>query len=294
MRGQRAIDLAIARLAGAQYGIVTRAQLLGLGLSDDAVDRRVARGRLHIVHRGVYAVGHPVLKVEGRWIAAVLAAGAGAVLSHTSAAAAWDLRPVGSGVVHITVPGDGGRRRRAGLRIHRSVTLAPSDTTRYRAIPVTTPLRTVIDLAATLRGRSLEHVLDLAEQRGLVDFAELHQRTIPSALRAVLCRYTAGTTVTRSEMEERFLALCDDHGLPRPNVNVRIEGEEVDFVWPAARLIVEVDGYRYHRSPSQFETDRERDVKLAVAGWQVLRFTWAKITGRAPWVAAAISNRLAR
>jgi very-short-patch-repair endonuclease len=293
MRGQRAIELAIARHAGAQYGVVSRAQLRALGLSVDAVDRRVASGRLHIVHRGVYAVGHAVLRVEGRWMAAVLAGGSDAVLSHASAAAGWDLRPVGAGVVHVTVPGDAGRNRRAGLRIHRSVTLA-GDTTTHRAIPITTPLRTIIDLAATLHGRPLEHVLDLAEQRGLVDFAELQRRTIPSSLRAVLSLYTAGSAITRSEMEERFLALCDQHGLPRPNVNTRIEGEEVDFAWPAARLIVEVDGYRYHRAPSRFETDRERDVKLAVAGWQVLRFTWAMITRRSAWVAGAITSRLAR
>jgi very-short-patch-repair endonuclease len=293
MRGQRAIDLAIAELAGRQYGVVARAQLRTLGLSGDAIDRRVASGRLLNVYRAVYAVGHAVLRTEGHWRAATLAGGSDAVLSHASAAAAWELRPVGSGAIHVTVPGDAGRRRRTGLRIHRSSTLA-GDTTTHRAIPITTPLRTVIDLAATLRGRPLEHVLDLAEQRGLVDFAELHRRTIPSSLRAVLSLYTAGSAITRSEMEERFLAVCDHYGLQRPNVNTRIEGEEVDFAWPAARLIVEVDGYRYHRAPSRFETDRERDVKLAVAGWQVLRFTWAMITGRSAWVADAISRRLAR
>jgi very-short-patch-repair endonuclease len=95
-------------------------------------------------------------------------------------------------------------------------------------------------------------------------------------------------------MEERFLRLCDDHGLPRPKVNTRIEGEEVDFVWRDARLIVEVDGYRYHRSPSAFESDRERDVVLVLAGWQVLRFTWTQLTTREAWVARAIAKRLAR
>jgi predicted transcriptional regulator of viral defense system len=294
MRGKRAIDQEIAALAGAQYGVVSRAHLRAIGLSDDAVDRRIARGRLHAVHRGVYAVGHPVLTIEGRWMAAVLAGGADAVLSHASAAAAWDLRPTGSGAIHVTVPGDRGRRRRAGLRVHRSVTLEQSDTTTRRGIPITTPLRTILDLAATVDGRPLEHALDLAEQHGLIDFAELHHRSVPASLRAVLALYTAGSTVTRSEMEERFLALCDHYGLPRPATNTRIEGHEVDFVWREARLVVEVDGYRYHRSPSRFESDRERDVILAVAGWQVLRFTWAKITGRAAWVARAISSRLAR
>jgi very-short-patch-repair endonuclease len=108
----------------------------------------------------------------------------------------------------------------------------------------------------------------------------------------VLSLYAAGTTATRSEMEERFLGLCDDHGIKRPQVNTRIEGAEVDFVWRDRRLIVEVDGYAYHRSPSSFETDRERDVMLALAGWQVLRFTWTQITQRRKWVARAVAHRL--
>jgi very-short-patch-repair endonuclease len=106
----------------------------------------------------------------------------------------------------------------------------------------------------------------------------------------VLSLYTAGTTPTRSEMEERFLKLCDDHGISRPEVNIRIEGEEVDFAWRDARLIVEVDGYRYHREPSSFESDRERDVKLILAGWRVLRFTWMQITTRAAYVARSVTG----
>jgi very-short-patch-repair endonuclease len=294
MRGQGAIDLAIAALATSQHGVVSRSQLCALGLSSDAVDRRVARGRFHPVHRGVYAVGHTALRIEGRWMAAVLAYGDDAALSHASAAAAWDLRPIGSGAIHVTVPGDSGRRRRSGIRLHRSVTLEPRDTTTHRGIPITTPVRTILDLARTLKGRPLEYVLDVAEQRRLVDFADLKTRPNPPSLQAVLSLYTAGTFVTRSEMENRFLALCDDHGLRRPQVNTRIEGEEVDFVWRDARLVVEVDGYRYHRSPSKFETDRERDVMLVVAGWQVLRFTWTQLTTRASWVAGAVSKRLAR
>jgi len=299
MRGQGAIDLSIAALAGAQHGVVSRAHLRSLGLSEDVIDRRVASGRLHVVHRGVYAVGHTVLTIEGRWMAAVLASGDDAVLSHATAAAAWDLRPIGTGAIHITVPGDPGRKRRAGIRVHRSTTLEPHDTTTHRSIPITTPVRTLIDLAATLKGRPLEHSLDVADQRGLVDFAELAERIAARpgrpgspSLRAVLSLYAAGT-FTRSELEERFFALCDHHGLPRPTSNTCIEGEEVDFVWRDARLIVEVDGYRYHRSPSAFEDDRERDVTLTLAGWTVLRFTWAQVTGRPGWVAAAVSERLA-
>jgi very-short-patch-repair endonuclease len=172
------------------------------------------------------------------------------------------------------------------VRIHRPRALEPQDTTMHRSIPITTPLRTIIDLARTLKGRPLEQPLDRAEQRGLLDFKELQHRPIPRSLQAVLSRYTV--TVTRSELEERFLRLCDDHGIRRPETNARIEGHEVDFVWREKRLIVEVDGYAYHRSPSAFETDRERDVTLAIAGWKVLRFTWAQITRRPAWVARAL------
>jgi very-short-patch-repair endonuclease len=296
----RAIELAIPALAAQQHGVVSRAQLRVAGLHNLAIDRRISAGRLHPVHRGVFAVGHNVLTVEGRWMAAVLAGGTNAVLSHASAAAAWELRPVGTGAVHVTVPSSSGRRRRAGIHLHRSTTLDADDTTTHRNIPITTPSRTLIDIAASLRGRALEQALDRAEQRGLVDFAELQEaiaaqptRSGSPSLQAMLSRYTAGIAFTRSELEERFLTLCDDHGLPRPETNTRIEGVEVDFAWRDARLIVEVDGYAYHRSPSAFEADRERDVLLAMGGWHVLRFTWSQIARRPAWVAAAVSKRLA-
>jgi very-short-patch-repair endonuclease len=298
MEGKVASDRAIAELAGAQHGVASRSQLRTLGVTRNEIDRRLAIGRLHVLHRGVYAVGHRVLTVEGRWMAAVLACGSNAVLSHATAAAAWDLMPAGSGATHVTVPGDPGRTRRAGIRVHRSATLTPADTTTHRGIPITTPLRTLLDVAATLKRRSLEQALDRAER--LIDFAELQQaltahRTRPGSpsLQAVLSTYTVGSVVTRSEQEERFLRLCDDHGLPRPETNTRIEGMEVDFVWRDARLIVEVDGYKYHRLPTVFESDRERDVLLTLAGWRVLRFTWRQITGRDGWVAGVIRDCLA-
>ena len=215
----------------------------------------------------------------------MLAAGNGAVLSHASAAAAWELRPSGGGAIHVTVRGHSGRKRRPGLRVHRSITLTAGEVIVHRGIPITTPARTIVDLARTLKGRQLEHLVDLADQRQLLDFDVLRQAP-PASLRAVLKRYAPAPT--RSELEERFLALCDDHGLPRPETNSYVEHYEVDFVWRARRLIVEVDGYAYHRSPRAFETDRERDVVLTLAGWRVMRFTWRHITERARWVAAAI------
>jgi very-short-patch-repair endonuclease len=274
----------IARLAGDQHGVVSRAQLLERGLTDGAVARWVRAGRLHRLHQGVYAVGHRVLTVEGRWMAAVLATGG--VLSHANAAAAWDLRPTASPLIHVTVPTDTGRARRKDLRVHRSITLAGATTT-HKGIPITTPARTIIDLARTMTGRPLEHLVDLADQRGLIDFRDLKAAN-PASLKAVLALYSPAAT--RSEMEEAFLRLCDDHDIQRPETNSRVEGIEVDFVWRHRRLIVEVDGYRYHRSPTVFETDREKDVTLQLRGWRVMRFTWRQITRRARWVAGAIGE----
>lgn len=284
MGGRSAIEPQLATLAAKQHGVVSRAQLSVIGFTDRQIGRRLGAGRLHRLHSGVYAVGHRVLTIEGRWMAAVLSAGPDAVLSHGSAAAAWDIRPVGSGAIHVTIPRATGRDRRRGVTIHRSTTLAPGDTTVRRGIPLTEPHRTLVDLSRTLKGRSLEQAVTRGER--LIDFARL-RRTAPPSLRAVLDAYT--TTVTRSELEERFLRLCDDHGIRRPEVNVRIEGLEVDFVWREARRIVEVDGYAFHRSPSAFEDDRERDVVLEMKGWKVTRFTYDQVFHRPAWVAGAVT-----
>jgi hypothetical protein len=295
MRRQVARDPEIAALAEAQHGVASRAQLMRLGVTNDAIDHRVRAGRLHVLHRGVYAVGHRVLKAEGRWMAATLATHG--VVSHATAAAVWEWMPVGA-TIHVTVAGDPGRKRRAGVRIHRSGTLQPDDITAHRGIPVTAPIRTLLDVATTLDGRPLEQVLDRAER--LIDFGELRrrleahpQRPGSPSLHAVLSTYTVGSAMTRSELEEAFLRLCDDYGVPRPDVNTVIEGMMVDFVWRDARLVVEVDGYGWHKSRRKFGDDRERDVRLKLAGWEVLRFAEEHVTHRAAWVAAAVRQRLA-
>jgi hypothetical protein len=286
MGGKPAKDLAIAALADAQHGVVSRPQLLNAGLTAREIDRRMQAKRLRQIHRGVYAVGHRALRAEGRWMAATLAVGG--VLSHAAAAAAWELRPTSAAAIEVTVRGDGGRDRRAGLRVHRSTTLTPAQVTAHRGgIPITTPARTIIDLAHRLRRRELEYIVDLADQRGLVDFDDLRRAT-PTSLKALLQDYDPPKT--RSEHERRFLALCDAHKIPPPETNAIIEGVEVDFVWRARRLVVEVDGYRYHRSPSRFESDREKDVHLTTRGWRVLRFTWRQVTRRGGWVAAAVTG----
>jgi very-short-patch-repair endonuclease len=279
---QGATDLGIAALAGAQHGVASRAQLMNLGMTRDAIGNRIERGRLHPIHRGVYSVGHRVLTKEGRWMAATLATGG--VLSHATAAAAWELMPLGA-IIYVTVPGDPGRKRRAGVRVHRSRTLTTRDITTHRGIPLTTRERTITDLARTLKGRRLEHLLDRAERH--LGFNRLRQ-TGPPSLQAVLSLYTVGSTPTRSRLEETFLELCDNHGIQRPETNTHVEGIEVDFVWRDQRLIVEVDGYDFHKGPVRFETDRERDVALTTRGWRVMRFTWRQVTTRARWVARAI------
>jgi hypothetical protein len=197
---------------------------------------------------------------ENAPLAAVLAAGDGAALSHASAAAAWGLRATSGGAIHVTVQGNAGRKLRPGLRIHRSITLSAHDVTTHRGIPMTTPECTIVDLARTLNTRQLERLIDLADRRHLIDFDVLRQ-TRRASLQAVLRSYAPAPT--RSELEQRLLELCGD-------------------------LIVAVDGYAYHRSPHAFETERERDVTLTLAGWQVMRLTWRHVTERPAWVAAAI------
>jgi predicted transcriptional regulator of viral defense system len=299
MRDIRAPDRAIARLAARQGGVVSARQLAAAALSRQAVHGRVRRGLLHPVHRGVYAVGHPAISVLGRRWAAVLALGDGAFVSHEAAADAFAIRPSSSWLVHVSVRGRGGRGPRPGIRIHRPHLLPDEEVTALDGLPITTPARTLLDLAATgLTGRGLEAAVDRAEQQRLLDFADLREllarhprRPGTRRLEALLASYSAPLD-TRSHLEELVIELCDAHDLPRPLVNCVIEGRVRDFYWPSRRLVVEADGYAWHRSPSAFNDDRERDVELALAGLRGLRFTWHQVTRRRPYVADAILRGL--
>ena len=281
--------------------MITHAQMRALGLSPTAIQRRVRSGRLFTEYRGVFAVGHRKQGSAALWWAAVLAYGPDGILSHATAAAAWDLRRASARTVDITV-GLGGRAQRPGIRLHRSRVLPPDELTRLDGLPITTPARTLLDLAAGgLRGRPLEAVLDRAELLRLLSFAELRdllarypQRLGSPSLQAILSRYAVGTVETRSVLEELVLELCDDHGLPRPQVNCSIEGKVRDFYWPRWRLVLEADSYAWHRSPSALNDDRERDVRLALAGYRSLRFTWEQVTKRRDYVAAALLRALLR
>jgi Transcriptional regulator, AbiEi antitoxin/AbiEi antitoxin C-terminal domain len=231
MGAQLAPDRMIARLAVRQAGIVAFDQLLRLGLSRREIRRRAEAGRLLQMHRGVYAVGHPAVGSEGRRWAAVLALGDAAFLSHDSAADAFGFRKRNSALIHVTVRGRGGRVRRAGIRVHRPHALPDDEVTALRGLPITTPARTLLDLAsAGLRGRPLEAALDGAEVCGGLDFNELRKllaryprRPGTRSLNAQLSRY-GGRVDTRSRLERLVYELCDDHGLPRPLVNTVIEG----------------------------------------------------------------------
>ena len=274
--------------------MVARSQLREAGLGAKAIEYRLAAGRLHPLHRGVYALGHPRVTAHGHWMAAVLAAGPGAVLSHRSAAALWGMRPSGSGIVEVSVPTRSGRRPRAGLRVRR-VTVSADDLTEREGIAVTTPARTLLDLAEVVPRRALERALDEAEYLRLFDLSALFAavggntgRRGAGILKSVLETHGAGTTLTRSELEESFLALCRTSGIPRPKVNARLGRLTVDFLWPDHRLVVETDGHTSHATRRAFERDRARDARLTVAGYRVVRFTYRQVTREANAVAASL------
>jgi hypothetical protein len=273
----REIELGIGALAERQYGVVTRAQLLHLGLGLKAIEHRVSVRRLHPLYRAVYAVGQRRLPREARWMAAVLALGEGAVLGHRPAGAHWEIARW-TGVCEVTVP-RGGVRSRQGLRVHH-VRLPGDEITIHRGIPITTVPRTLFDLAVDLPERQLERALNEAEVRRRWDELSLdrllrrHPRHPGSrAVRAVLHKRRLGATFTRSELEERFLALIDGAGLPRPELNVLIEGLEVDAVWRDKRIVVELDGRSTHDTAAAFKRDRARDRALQVADWRPVRVT---------------------
>ena len=252
-------DALIARIASRQYGVISSAQLGSLDLTRAGIHRRVLANRLLPLHRGVYAVGHRNLSNEGRRMAAVLACGDRAVLSHRSAAALWGIQSPLKGPIDVTIPGTSGRKTRVGIVLHRSTTLAASSCTRCLGIPVTTPDRTLADLRPVLSPAQLAAAIREAEFRELVIPAEV------------------ATGRARSELEQRFLTLCRRHRLPQPVVNARVDRYEVDFLWADHGVIAELDGWESHRTRSAFEGDRARDARLAILGYRVVRFTWRQV-----------------
>lgn len=290
--------MGIWALAERQHGVVARAQLLDLGMHPDAVKHRIATGRLHPVHRGVYAVGRPQLSRRGHWMAAILACGAAAVLSHGSAAALWSIEDLRASPIHVSAPTD---RRRPGIVIHRRGVLGATERTERDRIPVTTPVCTLIDCAAHSTAARIQRAIGEADKLDLVDPETLRAAldTVPprpgvGILRAILDRETFA--LTDSRLESRFLAIARAAGLPLPETRLRPNGHRVDFLWAGLGLIVETDGLRYHRTPGQQAVDRRRDQEHAVAGLTTLRFTHAQGRHEPAYVAAtlqAVAGRLA-
>src|SRR5918994_2030718 len=268
-------------LAERQHEVVSHAQLVDLGLHPQAIKHRVASGRLHPLRRGVYAVGRPRVTQLGRWMAAVLSCGPDAVLSHGSAAALWEIGDEKRGLLEVSVSTPGGRRR-ADLVIHRRTALLPVDVTRQNGIPVTAPIRTMVDIACRLNRRQLEKAIKEADVRRLVDPETLRdalggmrgQRGV-SVLRETLDRHSF--VLTDTELERRFVPIARRAGLPVPQTQAIVNGFRVDFYWPDLRLVVETDGLRYHRTPAQQAADRVRDQAHTAAGLTPLRFTHAQI-----------------
>jgi very-short-patch-repair endonuclease len=269
------IDRAVAELARRQHGIVTTRQLTAAGIGRNGVKVRVRDGTLVRRHRGVYQFG-PIAAHRGREMAALLALGDDAALSHDTAAALWQIRPAHGGPIHVTVI----RQRtpsHQGLRIHRSASLQAAVKDGLR---LTTPARTMLDLAATdLPQDDLERAAEQAIVRLLMTDTELAaecepgRRGAPRLRRALLIE----PGLTRSEGERRLRRLIRVARLPRPVTNTRVAGWEVDLLWREQRLVVEVDGFAFHGSRHAFERDRRRDADLLAAGYRVVRFTWRQI-----------------
>jgi very-short-patch-repair endonuclease len=282
----RDLDRHIAELAEHQHGVLARRQLLEAGACDRAIGRRIERGRLQIVHRGVFALGHRLLTENGRCMAAVLAGGEQAILSHVSAARLWGL-PIGPTTpIHVTAPSQ--RSSAASDVVFHRGSIPPDEVSEIQGIPVTTTARTLLDLGSCIPLHRLRGLVDEAEYRQLTDVVPLSMlvdrypgRRGLTAVRAVLAEGIDGSSQTREELEARFREFLIERDIPRPRFNqpmtigtLRIVA---DCVWIDQRVIVELDGAAAHSRRANFEADRKRDRRLLVAGWRPTRVTWRQL-----------------
>ena len=274
-------DRGIAAVAERQHGIVTHRQLRAIGLGASTIRARVGRGWLVPMHRGIYALGYRPLESWGHWLAAVLACGPGAALSHAAAAMALAIRKSAAGVIDVTAPARTGKRRH-GIRVHSAARLRASSVTVVNGVPVTSVARTLIDLAGVVRQSAAEYAIHQAQVKGLLDRAELLDeldfagtRAGSAVVRRVLSLSPLEEDDVKSSLERRMLRLCRRAALPTPAVNRWIalggDGFEVDLCWPAQRLIVEVDSARFHEDERAARNDPNRDRRLMLAGWRVVR-----------------------
>ncbi len=289
----RFLDQALGELALTQHGPFGLDQLRELGLTSRAVQKRAATGRLHRIHHAVYSlIPRELLKRDGLYMAAVLACGPDAVLSHRSAARLHELRDYGYWKIEVTVPARSGRAHE-GVRVHRSTSLTEADVTVVENIPVTSVARTLLDLGDVLTPRQLERAFDQAEIAETLDLKAINDQlarnpTRPAAkkARAVLATHYIGQTPTWNENEELLLSITRSLNLPDPDTNQFIVLEDggpplrVDFVWRDRRVIVEADSDKWHSSRQRMEIDRRRDQRLTAAGWTVIRTTWRQMKFR--------------
>jgi very-short-patch-repair endonuclease len=285
-------DRRIAELARRQKGLVTRAQLYEIGLSPRAVSRRASDGRLHRVHRGVFSLS-PVLAPLARELAAILAIGGDAVVSHRTAASLWNLLPPGEGDVHVTVT-DTTPRQRPGIKVHR----AKEKPARLKrdGIPLTTPEQTLYDLAATDQAATLERALNEALATRTTNRKRIRSIVEKSTNRTAKSRLTEALNdnrgFTQEEAERRLRHLIKTARLPPAEHNAQINGFRVDALWRTQRLVVEIDGYATHTTPRAFDRDRRKDAQLTNDGYRVLRFTWRQLTTEPEATAATIARAL--
>ncbi len=291
----RDLDAAIAALAEKQYGAISRLQLRECGLRESGIDRRLRAGRLHLLHPAVYSVGHRLIPREGRWMAAVLASGPEAVLSHWSAAALWMIRPNSRTRIDVTVP----HRSRSSDLIHRHLSEVPADErTVEEGIPVTTVPRTILDLAANESTDVVENLLresevhQLSDRLSLPDLIERYpgKRGVRKVRLALERLKEEPEGRKRSRLEERFAPFLRRYHLSLPRFNDWILlGDKrymVDCHWPEARHIVELDGWQGHGTKTAFREDRARDRRLAAAGYSVTHLTWNQLDDEPEEIAA--------
>lgn len=294
------IDSLIMKVAACQHGVVGRRQLVRRGVRVHRIDHRVASGLLEPIHRGVYGVASLSGRLR-REFAAVLACGDGSFVSHRAAGALHGLLPplVDAAAVSVSTRRDV-RIRRVGLRVYRVSRLDEDEVAVLEGLPVTAAARTLLDLGSVSSSRELERALAFALRSRIVDRPTLrelidrHPRHPGRGSLRALLETDAAPAFTRSEAERRFLELVRRNGLPRPVANTIVEGFEVDFLWRRARLIVEIDGSRYHENDPAFERDRDRDTVLMAAGFRTMRFTWKKLVREPGRVLVSLSQALVR
>jgi very-short-patch-repair endonuclease len=281
-------------MARRQHGIVTRRSLMELGFSPEAIDHRLEKGRLHPVARGVYAVGWPATTRRQRWMAAVLACGDDAVLSHRSAAALWEIGRELRGRTDVTIMRPG-KHNRPGIMVRSRLSLTGREVTAHCGIPVTTPIRTLIDMASELGWATTERAVNDADKMDLVDPETLRgalggYRGLPGVrlLRAVLDKHTF--RLSDSDLELFFRPIARAAGLPEPLSKQMVNGYEVDFHWPELGLVVETDGLRYHRTPSSQSRDRRRDQTHTASGLTALRFSHYQVRHEPAYVRSVLTK----